>query len=225
MARACRSVARQDHQEAPRDQWQRVTDVFDAMGLGARQRRRRPGRRRRLVHHAAGASRRYRRTCLRGRRESDQPAGAARGAAEGTDQHRDRARRRERSEAARRVSSMRCSWSTRTTSSPSIAAVLGKGQRSAQARRPAGVDRTDAAQTQKTRTRAAQTRASLRSRSQFVEARRWRQAGFEIVRKDPAFVTRPRSPGAEGSDGQAPIGLAAGGPPASRYPTFRTVRM
>ena len=27
-------VARQDHQEAPRDQWQRVTDVFDAMGLG-----------------------------------------------------------------------------------------------------------------------------------------------------------------------------------------------
>jgi hypothetical protein len=27
-------VARQDHQEAPRDQWQRVTEVFDAMGLG-----------------------------------------------------------------------------------------------------------------------------------------------------------------------------------------------
>ena len=26
--------ARQDHQEVPRDEWQRVTDVFDAMGLG-----------------------------------------------------------------------------------------------------------------------------------------------------------------------------------------------
>jgi predicted methyltransferase len=26
--------ASQDHQEAPRDQWQRVTDVFEAMGLG-----------------------------------------------------------------------------------------------------------------------------------------------------------------------------------------------
>lgn len=27
-------AARQDHQEAPRDQWQRVADVFEAMGLG-----------------------------------------------------------------------------------------------------------------------------------------------------------------------------------------------
>ena len=33
----CFSVAlgaRQDHQDTPRDQWQRVTDVFEAMGLG-----------------------------------------------------------------------------------------------------------------------------------------------------------------------------------------------
>ena len=71
------------------------------------------------------------------------------------------------------------------------------------------------------------TRASQAKRHQiaieFAEAD-VTQAGFEIVKKELSFVKRPahQTPGGVKSRSDR---LAAGGPPASRYPTFRTVRM
>ena len=178
-------VARQDHQEAPRDQWQRVTDIFESLVP---------------VSHIAdiGAGSGYF-TTASGGRQSEQPARCYAVDVNPVSlrelKHaRDRLARTLRSSAATktirscpRPASTGRSLSTRITSSPSIRHAASDSRR-AEAGWPVGDRRADP--TGPTTPGGADRRHAIAI--ELVEDD-LKQAGFEIVTRDAAIRDDARS--------------------------------